>query len=79
MDQEARDLLSWSKEMLEAAQTYYPLNDCTCEDCPECGKSPVECSGTACADGCSCGECDGCRIKALIKAIDGYGIEEPAP
>lgn len=44
------------------------LQECDCEECPECGKLPHECSGTACAQTCQCTACDHCLAT---DAIDG--------
>jgi hypothetical protein len=74
-EQQARTLLSWAKDVLEGAQDYYPLGDCECDECRECGKLPAECSKTECAASCSCSDCDGCRIKAVIKAIEDFGTQ----
>lgn len=71
---ELEKLLSWTMDALENVQDIYPLNDCDCETCPECGKIANECTGTECAAGCSCSECDGCRLRAVIAAIKEAGI-----
>lgn len=44
------------------------LQECDCEECPECGKLPHECSGTTCAQSCQCTTCDHCLAS---DAIDG--------
>lgn len=44
------------------------LQECDCEECPECGKLPHECSGTTCAQTCQCTTCDHCLAT---DAIDG--------
>jgi hypothetical protein len=43
------------------------LQECDCEECPECGKLPHECSGTTCAQTCQCTTCDHC---SAVDAID---------
>lgn len=43
--------------------------DCTCDDCPQCGRLPAECSGTQCAQTCQCSECDHCRVVAAIAGL----------
>lgn len=68
---EARAALSSARELLERARLYYGLDGCDCQACAECGKSPVECSKTDCAEGCSCSPCDGCRIKAFLEGTRG--------
>lgn len=53
--------------------------DCTCDDCPQCGRLPAECSGTQCAQTCQCSECDHCRVLAAIDGLKGSPQETAAP
>lgn len=39
---------------------------CECEECPECERMPLRCSGTACAATCSCTTCRYCYGRAIL-------------
>jgi len=85
--EEVRKTLLWSLDLLE----YFASTGCECEPCPECGEAPKDCSGTDCAQMCSCRECDDCTYEMLkaavnkadaILAAQGLGqpkTEDPAP
>lgn len=49
---------------LDALDSY-----CDCNDCPECGKPPSECSGTDCAQTCQCRLCDRCLTLDAADAL----------
>jgi len=40
--------------------------DCECEECPECGQMPVDCTPTACSRTCSCTTCDYCMVRHAL-------------
>ena len=60
----ARLALERLEYYLDALDSY-----CDCEDCPECGKRPHECSGTECAQTCQCRYCDRCLTLDAAEAL----------
>ena len=53
--------------------------ECTCEPCPECGKQPSDCSGTACAQTCQCSACDYCQARDAAAGLTRLLSAPPAP
>lgn len=45
--------------------------DCTCEDCPQCGKDPHECK-PPCASTCQCSYCDHCEARWAIDRVEKF-------
>lgn len=67
-NQQLKKAIEWAVERLEICQGQ-AFQSCECEECPQCGLMPDECTGTDCAKTCQCSTCDHCGNESAIAAL----------
>lgn len=63
-----REFVDFVAECLERCQDQ-AFQSCECEECPQCGKMPDECTGTECAKTCQCSTCEHCVNEEAITEL----------